>query len=252
MYHQFKELADVDITKLPMEVGPTTHYIMGGVRVDPDTAAATVPGLFAAGEAAAGMHGANRLGGNSLSDLLVFGRRAGAAAADYAKGLQQSQISAAEIEAEARDLLAPLERTSGESPSEVHRALQDVMDRHVGIFRVHEDLEKGLTELAALAKRAAQVRAEGGRVYNPGWHLARDLRNMITISEAITRAALLRKESRGAHSRLDYTAMDPALGKVNFCARKTDAGMRVEPTPLPEMPAELKALFAEPAKEKVG
>jgi len=252
MYHQFLELADVDITKQPMEVGPTTHYVMGGVRVEPDTAAATVPGLYAAGEAAAGLHGANRLGGNSLSDLLVFGRRAGAAAAEYATGMRHGQIDPAEIEAEARDLLAPLERTSGENPYEVHRALQDVMDRHVGIFRVHEDLEKGLGELAALAKRAAAVRAEGGRVYNPGWHLARDLRNMITVSEAVTRAALLRKESRGAHSRLDFTGMDPALGKVNFCARRTDAGMTVEPTPLPEMPSQLKALFVEPAKEKVG
>jgi len=253
MYHQFLELADVDITKQPMEVGPTTHYIMGGVRVEPDTAAATVPGLFAAGEAAAGLHGANRLGGNSLSDLLVFGRRAGAAAAAYARGLTATpQIAAAEIEAEARDLLAPLERGSGESPYEVHRALQDVMDRHVGIFRVHEDLEKGLGELAALARRAAAVRAEGDRVYNPGWHLARDLRNLIVVAESITRGALLRKESRGAHSRLDFTAMDPALGKVNFCARKADSGMTVEPTPLPEMPAELKALFVEPVKEKVG
>src|SRR6185369_4051584 len=165
MYHQFMELADVDITKTPMEVGPTTHYMMGGLRVDPDTAAATVPGLFAAGEAAAGMHGANRLGGNSLSDLLVFGRRAGAGAAEYAKKLASApQVSNAEVEAEAAAMLAPFERTSGESPFEVHSALQACMGKHVGIYRVQEDLEKGLAQLAEIKQRAANVRVEGTRL----------------------------------------------------------------------------------------
>ena len=252
MYHQFLELADVDITAQPMEVGPTTHYEMGGLRVDPDTAAATVPGLFAAGEAAAGLHGANRLGGNSLSDLVVFGRRAGAAAAEYAKYLPTPpQVSDAEVEAETRDLLAPFDRSVGESPYELHRALQECMGKLVGIYRVQEDLELALRTLTTLKQRADRVRVEGGRVFNPGWHLSRDLRNMLTVSEAITRSALLRKESRGAHSRLDYTNLDPALGKVNMSVRKAADGMQVGPAPLPEMPAELKALF-EPAAQPAG
>jgi succinate dehydrogenase / fumarate reductase flavoprotein subunit len=244
MYHQFLELADVDITKGPMEVGPTTHYIMGGVRVEPDTGAATVPGLFAAGEASAGMHGANRLGGNSLSDLVVFGLRAGAGAADYAKRMSaMPRIADAEIEMEIGDMLAPFSRATGESPYEVHRALQDCMDRNVGIFRVKEDLELAITTLAKLRERAGRVKVDGGRTFNPGWHLSRDLRNMITVSESIARCALLRTESRGAHSRLDYTGMDQALSKVNMCVRKGAGGMQVAPTPLPEMPPELKALF---------
>jgi succinate dehydrogenase / fumarate reductase, flavoprotein subunit len=244
MYHQFVELADVDITKQPMEVGPTTHYIMGGVRVDPDTAETTVPGLFAAGEAAAGLHGANRLGGNSLSDLLVFGRRAGAGAAAYARKLGTAPApSDLEIEAEQRGMLAPFERTSGESPYEVHHALQQCMDRLVGIFRVQSDLERALVEIGKLKVRAGQVRVEGGRAYNPGWHLARDLHNMLQVSEAITRSALLRKESRGAHSRLDFTGLDAALGAVNFCVKKSGSDMSIAPTPLPQMPADLKALF---------
>jgi succinate dehydrogenase / fumarate reductase flavoprotein subunit len=252
MYHQFKELADVDITRQPMEVGPTTHYIMGGIRVEPDTGAATVPGLYAAGEAAAGLHGANRLGGNSLSDLVVFGRRAGLAAAQYAKRLSAiPRIAGAEIEAEQRDLLAPFERAAGESPYEVHRALQDCMGRYVGIYRTQEDLERAVSLLGEIRARAGRVRVEGSRVYNPGWHMSRDLLNMITVSEAITRSALLRKESRGAHSRLDFTAMDLGLGKVNMCVRRQADGMNVGPTPLPEMPAELKALL-EDKKEKVG
>ncbi len=254
MYHQFLELADVDITKQPMEVGPTTHYMMGGVRVDPDTAAATVPGLYAAGEAAAGLHGANRLGGNSLSDLLVFGRRAGAGAAAYAKGLAtQPRPSDVEIEAETRSVLAPFDRSAGESPYEVHRALQDCMDRLVGIYRVQADLEQAIGELQKLKARAAAVRVEGTRMFNPGWHLARDLRNMILVSEAIARSALLRKESRGAHSRLDHTGLDPALGQVNHCVSRGPDGMRVVATPLPQMPAELKQLFdaAKPKQEVV-
>ena len=247
MYHQFMELADVDITKQPMEVGPTTHYIMGGIRVEPDTGAATVPGLFAAGEVAGGMHGANRLGGNSLSDLLVFGRRAGLGAAEYAKSLSaRPAISQAEVDEEIRDLVAPLERADGESPFAVHRALQKAMNDHVGIFRIAADLEKGIAALEAVRPRQRAVRIEGGRAYNPGWHMTRDLRNMLIVSEAITRSALLRTESRGAHSRLDFPNLDPALGKVNMrVVRKGDA-MDVAPTPLPEMPAELKALFDAP------
>ncbi len=252
MYHQFKELADVDITRQAMEVGPTTHYIMGGVRVEPDTGATTVAGLYAAGEAAAGLHGANRLGGNSLSDLVVFGRRAGLAATQHAKQSGAApRIADAEVEAEQRDLLAPFERGSGEGPYEIHRALQECMGRYVGIFRVQADLERGLEELERLKARSAKVRVEGSRVFNPGWHMSRDLRNMIMVSEAITRSAALRKESRGAHSRLDHTAMDAALGKVNMCVRRRDSAMDVAPTPLPEMPAELKALFEDP-KEKKG
>jgi len=246
MLHQFKELADVDITRQPMEVGPTTHYMMGGIRVNPDTGAATVPGLYAAGEAAAGLHGANRLGGNSLSDLVVFGRRAGLAAAQYARQLAASpRVADGEIEAEQRDLLAPFERADGESPYEVHRALQECMGRHVGIFRTQQDLERGLELLGQLKVRAGKLRVEGARVYNPGWHLSRDLRNMLMVSEAITRSALLRMESRGAHSRLDFTTMDASLGKVNMCVTRSGGGMNVAPTPLPEMPAELKALFEE-------
>ncbi len=249
MYTQFLELADVDITKQPMEVGPTGHYIMGGVRVEPDTGAATVPGLFAAGEAAAGLHGANRLGGNSLSDLLVFGRRAGAAAAAYARGLSASpQVAREEIERETRAMLAPFERTNGESPYDVHHALQECMGKYVGIFRTEEDLSRAVEELAKLRARVAKVRADGSRMYNPGWHLTRDLENLVLVSEALARSALLRRESRGAHSRLDHPALDPALGGVNLCARQTPSGMSVEPTPLAAMPTELKALF-EAAKE---
>jgi succinate dehydrogenase / fumarate reductase flavoprotein subunit len=244
------ELADVDITKQPMEVGPTTHYMMGGIRVEPDTGAATVPGLFAAGESAAGMHGANRLGGNSLSDLVVFGRRAGAGAARYAiDAVGTTQVADAEVQAEIQDLLACTTRTEGESPYDVHRALQDCMGKLVGIFRVQEDLEMALKTLDALKARAASVRDTGGRTFNPGWHLARDLRNLMVVSEAIARSAAMRKESRGAHSRLDFPNLDPALGKVNMCVTRGADGMRVAPTPLPEMPAELRSLFDAPAAQ---
>jgi succinate dehydrogenase / fumarate reductase flavoprotein subunit len=246
MVHQFLELADVDITKEPMEVGPTVHYVMGGVRVDPDTAASTVPGLFAAGEVAGGMHGANRLGGNSLSDLLVFGRRAGVGASEYSRGVgSRPRVDEDEFEAEARSLLAPFERKEGEDPYAVHRDLQETMQSRVGIFRTQEDLERGLREIRELSARAKRVRVEGSRLYNPGWHLARDLENMLVVSEAIARAAALRKESRGAHSRIDFPKTDGALGKVNFCVRRRGEEMEVVATPLPEMPAELRALFEE-------
>ena len=257
MYHQFLELADVDITRQPMEVGPTTHYMMGGIRVEPDTAAATVPGLFAAGEAAAGMHGANRLGGNSLSDLLVFGRRAGEGAARYAKSISAApRVNDAEVEAEIADLLAPFSRPSGENPYDVHRALQETMDKYVGIFREPKDLERALESLEQLKARAAKTGVQGNRAYHPGWHMTRDLHSMLVVSEAITRSALLRRESRGAHSRLDFPNPDPAFGSVNHCAKLVNGAMSVEPTPLPQMPAELKALFDAPkeapkAKEPV-
>jgi succinate dehydrogenase / fumarate reductase, flavoprotein subunit len=257
MYHQFKELADVDITAGPMEVGPTTHYIMGGMRVEPDTAATTVPGLFAAGEAAAGLHGANRLGGNSLSDLIVFGKRAGEGAAQYAKSLGSApRVDDSEVQAEIADLLAPFSRSSGESPYDVHKALQDVMDKNVGIFRQQAEMERAVEDLQALKKRAAAVRVTGDRTYNPGWHLSRDLRNMLIASESIARSAALRKESRGGHARLDFPNLDPAFGKVNHCTKLVNGEMQVGPTPLPEMPAELKALFEakeapKPAKEAV-
>jgi len=256
MFHQFLELADVDITRTPMEVGPTTHYMMGGLRVEPDSQEATVPGLFAAGEAAAGLHGANRLGGNSLSDLLVFGRRAGAGAAAYAKRMGAAlRIDDAEIEAETKSLLAPFERGAGESPYDVHRALQDCMDRLVGIFRIQADLEEAVDQLQSLRARAAAVRVEGTRIFNPGWHLARDLHNMLTVSEAIARSAVLRKESRGAHSRLDFPGVDSSLSQVNFCVKRTPSGMQVAPTPLPQMPPELKSFFdakPAPAKQEVA
>jgi succinate dehydrogenase / fumarate reductase flavoprotein subunit len=244
MYMQFVELADVDITKGPMEVGPTCHYIMGGVRVEPDSGAATVKGLFAAGEAAAGLHGANRLGGNSLSDLLVFGRRAGEAAAVYAKSAGPApEVQREAIEAETRRMVAPFERTAGENPFALHHALQEIMGKYVGIYRVEADLVKALEELRALAPRVAKARVEGSRAFNPSWHLARDLEHLLIVSEALTRSALLRKESRGAHSRLDHPSLDPAFGKVNHCAKLKSGGMDVSPTPLPAMPAELAALF---------
>ncbi len=252
MYHQFLDFANIDITKQAMEVGPTAHYIMGGVRVDAETGAATVPGLFAAGEASGGMHGANRLGGNSLSDLLVFGRRAGAGAAVYAaKAPAHANPDADQIEAAAKELLAPFERGAGPNPYSVHRKLQDSMQSLIGIFRTEEDLKKGIEEVRKLQAEARTVRVEGSRAFNPGWHLAHDLGSMLIVSEAVARCALQRKESRGAHARLDYTALDPELGKVNSVATLDGEGVRVAQSPLPPMPGELRALFeAEPAGVK--
>src|ERR1700726_364171 len=215
MYHQFKELADVDITQGPMEVGPTCHYMMGGIRVEAETAQSSVPGLFAAGEAAAGLHGANRLGGNSLSDLLVFGRRAGLAAADHAKAVQTTSIASTQIEEAAREMLAPFERKAGENPYTIHRDLQETMQNLVGIFRNKEDLTRALEELEKLKQRVEHVSVEGSRLFNPGWHLAQDLKAMLTVSEAVTRSALAREESRGAHSRIDHSGLDPTWGTKN-------------------------------------
>jgi succinate dehydrogenase / fumarate reductase, flavoprotein subunit len=245
MYHQFKELADVDITKGPMEVGPTCHYMMGGIRVDAETARSSVPGLFAAGEAAAGLHGANRLGGNSLSDLLVFGRRAGLAAADHAKTVQKTSIDSTQVEEAAREMLAPFERKAGESPYTIHRDLQETMQNLVGIFRNKEDLIQALQELEKLKQRVEHVSVEGSRLFNPGWHLAQDLKAMLTVSEAVTRSALAREESRGAHSRIDHSGLDPTWGTKNNVIVREGSEMALRQSPVPEMPSELKQLVAE-------
>ncbi|MGB8473599.1 MAG: FAD-binding protein [Candidatus Acidiferrum sp.] len=242
MYHQFKELADVDITKGPMEVGPTCHYVMGGIHVEAETAQSTVPGLFAAGEAAAGLHGANRLGGNSLSDLVVFGRRAGEAAAAHAKKVSAAGLAISQIEEAERELLAPFSNTGSESPYAVQRDLQDVMQSLVGIFRTEEDLKKALVELQLLKARAAKAGVEGSRLFNPGWHLTRELHSMLTISEAVALSALARTESRGAHSRLDFPNYDPLWEKKhNVIVRDGDKMTRRE-TPVEEMPEDLKQL----------
>jgi succinate dehydrogenase / fumarate reductase flavoprotein subunit len=242
MYHQFLELADVDITKGPMEVGPTCHYMMGGIRVDAETAESSVPGLFAAGEAAAGLHGANRLGGNSLSDLLVFGRRAGQAAAKRASDGAAPAIDGAQIESAARELLAPFERAPAESAYAVHADLQEKMQDLVGIFRAEEDLLLALAELDKFKERTARVRVDGSRLFNPGWHLALDLSSMLTVSEAVTRSALARRESRGAHSRIDHPALDPEWGKRNNVISRDGDAMRLTQVPLPEMPEELRRI----------
>ncbi|MEP6706957.1 MAG: FAD-binding protein [Pyrinomonadaceae bacterium] len=242
MYHQFRELADVDITKGPMEVGPTCHYMMGGIRVEAETAQASVPGLFAAGEAAAGLHGANRLGGNSLSDLLVFGRRAGLAAAEHAKQVEPAAVDGAQIEAAEREMLAPFERSEGDSPYQIHRELQETMQNLVGIFRNEADLQRGLAEVRALKERASRVRVEGSRLFNPGWHLARDLKSMLTVSEAVALSALARRESRGAHSRIDYPNYDGSWGKQNNIVTRDGDKMQLGQATTPEMPIELKEI----------
>jgi succinate dehydrogenase / fumarate reductase flavoprotein subunit len=217
MHHQFKELADVDITKEPMEVGPTCHYVMGGVEVEPDTAATAVPGLFAAGEVAGGFHGSNRLGGNSLSDLLVFGRRAGLGAVGYLDGLSgQPEAPAAAIDAAAAEATAPLERSGGENPYSVHSELQQTMNDLVGLIRRESEMTTALKELEKYKHRVAQVSAEGGTGYNPGWHLALDLRNMLLVAECVAMAALERQESRGGHTRDDFPAMSPEWRKINL------------------------------------
>jgi succinate dehydrogenase / fumarate reductase, flavoprotein subunit len=245
MYHQFKELADVDITKGPMEVGPTCHYTMGGIRVEAETGQSSVPGLFAAGEAAGGMHGANRLGGNSLSDLLVFGRRAGLAAGQQAGKSGAPALDQTQIESAEREALAPFERAGSENPYQIHQDLQETMQSLVGIFRDEKDLRRALTELEKLKARAANVRVEGSRAYNPGWHLSLDLKCMLTVSEACTYAALARKESRGAHSRLDYPKTEDAWGAKNHVIGKKGGAMTISEVPRLEMPSELKQILAE-------
>jgi succinate dehydrogenase / fumarate reductase flavoprotein subunit len=251
MYHQFMELAGVDITAEPMEVGPTCHYFMGGVRVDADTGAATVPGLFVAGEAAGGMHGSNRLGGNSLSDLVVFGRRAGIGASDYAEGRTGTPVpNRAEIDRTIEEALAPFGRDEGENPYQLHHDLQDTMQDLVGIIRTGDELDQALERLDELTFRFSKVAVAGGRAYNPSWNLATDLPAMLTVSRCVTLGAKERKESRGGHTREDYPAADPEFGKVNLVQRQPSGGgvaeeIKIAPEPIPEMPAELRGLFEE-------
>jgi len=246
MYHQFKELADVDITKGPMEVGPTCHYVMGGIRVDADTAQTTLPGLFAAGECAAGLHGANRLGGNSLSDLLVFGRRAGLAAAKHAKEVSSPTIDPAQIDAAEKYALEPFQRQHGESPYAVHRDLQKTMQSLVGIFRTRNDVEQALGELGKLNERWKLVSVEGSRMFNPGWHLALDLHSMLKISEAVAKCALVREESRGAHSRIDFPETSAEWGtKNNIISQDSSGGMNLRQDLKSDLPDELKQVLAE-------
>jgi succinate dehydrogenase / fumarate reductase flavoprotein subunit len=246
MYHQFKQLADIDITKEPMEVGPTTHYIMGGVRVDPVTQMSRVAGLFAAGECAAGINGANRLGGNSLSDLLVFGKRAGEFAAKFAKENSLGDVDNAKVDIAAREALAPFEQNGGENPYEVQQDLQEIMQDSVGIVRHESEMKSALEHLGKFLQRVKRVGITGNREFNPGWHTALDLKNLLTVSEAITRAALERKESRGAQFREDYPNKDDAFGKVNtIISKAADGSMQVRLEPLPEMPDYLKQVIDE-------
>lgn len=251
MYHQFMQLANLDITKQPMEVGPTTHYIMGGVRVDGETQMSNVPGLFAAGEVAAGLHGANRLGGNSLSDLLVFGKRAGEFAASYAQAQKPGQIDDAEVEAAAREAVLPFDRgvngaNQAEGPYQVQYDLQNLMQSLVGIVRREDEMARALDGLVSLWERSRKVAVQGHREYNPGWHTAIDLKSLLTVSEAITRAAIERKESRGGHFRDDFPGKDAAEGKVSIVVRKgADGSMQVLREPIPDMPQELKQVVEE-------
>jgi succinate dehydrogenase flavoprotein subunit len=247
MYHQFKELADVDITSAPMEVGPTCHYVMGGVRVNADTTESTVPGLFAAGECAGGMHGSNRLGGNSLSDLLVFGRRAGLHAALYAKNMGgQLRVDSGQVEKMSRDMLEPFTRTGGENPYMIQADLQEIMQYLVGIIRTESELKEALTKIEGLKVRARKTKIEGSREYNPGWHTALDLDSLLTVAECSAMAALERKESRGGHTRADHPYTDDAWGKVNVVLRQREgSAIQLTKEPLPEMPADLKKLFEE-------
>jgi succinate dehydrogenase / fumarate reductase flavoprotein subunit len=246
MYHQFKQLADIDITEQPMEVGPTTHYIMGGVHVDADTQMSRVPGLFAAGECAAGINGANRLGGNSLSDLLVFGKRAGEFAAQFAQANSLGKIDNDKIDTVATEALAPFERSGGENPYQIQKDLQELMQVNVGIVRTESEMRHALEQLHELKARAQRSGVVGNREYNPGWHTALDLKNLLTASEAITRAALERKESRGAQFREDYPNKDENFSRVNTMISKApDGSMQIRLEPLPDMPEYLKQVIEE-------
>ena len=250
MYHQFMELAGVDITRDAMEIGPTCHYIMGGVQVDAESAQTAVPGLFAAGEAAGGMHGANRLGGNSLSDLIVFGKRAGAGAADYIEGGQvATSLNQDEVEAAIKEALAPFERTEGENPYDIQRDLQEMMQANVGIIRTGAELEEAITALDKFTERVQNIAVKGGRAYNPGWNLATDLPAMITVSKCVALGANLRKESRGGHTREDFPKTDPEFGKFNLAHTSNggnwDSPIVTQESPLLPIPAELKALLEE-------
>jgi succinate dehydrogenase / fumarate reductase flavoprotein subunit len=246
MYEQFLRLADVDITKERMEVAPTVHYAMGGIDVEADTAATRIPGLYAAGEAAAGLHGANRLGGNSLGDLLVFGKRAGEAAAAYARTIPKLPIlDDGQVEAERQLLMRPFESNGEENPYLFHEELQQVMAEHAGIARTEDGLREGLQKILALRERAKNLHIGGSLMFNPGWHSARDDLFMLTICEAILRCAIERRESRGAHWRLDYENKDPAQGTINFITYKSDGAMVVEGRPIPPLPRELAELLEE-------
>ncbi|HYB90751.1 MAG TPA: fumarate reductase/succinate dehydrogenase flavoprotein subunit [Candidatus Binataceae bacterium] len=248
MYHQFMKLANVDITKVPMEIGPTTHYMMGGVRVDGDTQSSTVPGLFAAGEAAAGLHGANRLGGNSLSDLLVFGQRAGQYAAKFAGQNELGRVNEKEVSDAAALALRPFESAAGgkaPSPYQIQYELRDMMQDLVGISRRQADMEKALAAIDDLKRRAEQVRVEGNRMYNNGWHAALDLRNLLAVSEAITRSAIARQESRGAHFREDFPNKSDEFARFNHVIRKTPGGMELRREPIKPMPPELARIIEE-------
>ena len=246
MYHQFKQLADIDITKEPMEVGPTTHYVMGGIRVDGDTQMSTVPGLFAAGECAAGLHGANRLGGNSLSDLLVFGKRAGEHAAAFARDHGAAAVDESEAASAARRALEPFDRQTGDGPYQIQHTLQQTMQDLVGIVRREDDMRRALGKIDELRTLAQRVSVDGNREYNPGWHTALDLRNLLTIAEAITRSALERRESRGGHFRDDFPAKDTNYSSFNIVIRKAkDGSMELSREPIAAMPEELRAVIAE-------
>jgi succinate dehydrogenase / fumarate reductase flavoprotein subunit len=250
MYHQFKKLADLDITMEPMEVGPTTHYIMGGVKVDGDSQMSTVPGLFAAGEVAAGLHGANRLGGNSLSDLLVFGKRAGEYAAKFAKENGATKIDDAQVDAIAKRAVEPFSRGgAAEGPYQVQSDLQNLMQDQVGIVRREEDMKDALAKLGGLWERSKKTGVEGNRAYNPGWHTSLDLKNLLTVSEAITRAAIARKESRGGHFRDDFPDKSKEFAKVNHVVRRAaDGSMQLEAVAIKPIPAELQAIIDAEAK----
>jgi succinate dehydrogenase / fumarate reductase flavoprotein subunit len=247
MYHQFKELADVDITAGAMEIGPTCHYVMGGVEVEADTGASLVSGLYAAGEVAGGMHGSNRLGGNSLSDLLVFGRRAGLNAAYYTGRLggDRPAVSDIEVTEAADEALAPFSDEGGENPYTIQQDLQDVMQRLVGIIRTEDELWESLKQIEELKERAKHLTVEGNRQYNPGWHLALDLTNMLRVSECIAKAALMRHESRGGHTRDDFPGPDPVWGTKNLVLTENDGKIELNEQPLPVMPEELQSMFEE-------
>jgi len=247
MYHQFKQLADIDITKEPMEVGPTTHYVMGGIRVDGDTQMSTMPGLFAAGEVGAGLHGANRLGGNSLSDLLVFGMRAGKYAAEFAQRQSSPRVDAQQADAIVRAALEPFDRKGGgEGPYQVEHDLQTMMQELVGIVRRQDEITRAIDGLKTLKERARKVSVTGNREYNPGWHTALDLQNLLTVSEIVARAALERQESRGGHFRDDFPEKDPGQGKFNIVIRRGPNGeMQVTHEPIPEMREDLRTIVEE-------
>jgi succinate dehydrogenase / fumarate reductase, flavoprotein subunit len=249
MYHQFKELGDVDITTDPMEVGPTAHYAMGGIKVNPETQETCIKGLFAAGECAAGMHGANRLGGNSLSDLLVFGRIAGLYAAKHAKDSSGSTINADEVEAAAQEALAPFNRETGNNPFTIHDELKDHMQTYVGIIRTEADLTEDIAGIEKIKAKVGQIKVEDNRHFNAAWHENFDMRNMMVVAEAMARAALLRKESRGAHARDDFPDTDKEhFAKVNIVSKRGPGAnggdaMQVSEVPLPDVPAEIKTVL---------